>query len=518
MKFIVVTGGVISGLGKGITASSIGLLLKSYGYSVTAIKIDPYLNIDAGTMSPYEHGETFILHDGFEGDLDLGNYERFVDLILTKDHNITTGKIYNSVIQKERNGEYLGKTVQIIPHITNEIKDWIKRTANIKTSNTKPEICIIELGGTIGDLETAPFIEALRQLSMEEIMCFVHVSMIIDNGEQKTKPTQHSVALLRSIGIIPDLLVLRTKKILPDNILKKLEIFCHVKQENIICNIDVPNIYYVPDVFRKQNIVKKIANKLKLNISTKADLTNYNKVLKHYKSKNPIKHIIIAGKYVGSQDTYLSLIRALDHASFYCDCEPKITYLDTETMKDSIKILKSADSVIIPGGFGSRGIKGKLQVAKYCRENKIPLLGLCLGMQIMVVEYCRNVLNIDTYSSEWEKHENPVIYILPNQTEKMGGTMRLGNYTSKLLPNTLAHKLYKKDIIMERHRHRYEVNIKFKKDIESKGEMVFSGFHNDLMEIFESKTHPYYIGVQYHPELISRYNRPHPLFIGLLSN
>jgi CTP synthase len=567
-NIVVVTGGCISGIGKGITASSIGLLLKNYGLSVTAIKIDPYINLDAGTMSPYEHGECYVLDDKSECDLDLGNYERFLNIELTKDHNITTGKIYQTVINKERMGGYLGKTVQIVPHITDEIQDWISRVSilPVDKNNTKvPDVCIIEVGGTVGDIETAIFMEALRNMqsnydnNTKNKFFFVHVGMIIDNGELKTKPIQESVIKLRSLGIVPDMLVLRTKELLPDEITQKLKTFCHVDQKNIISNIDVKNIYYVPDVFKKQNVCEQIIKKFGLenNINNLANLDNlkkYYNILNHFEKTTNIKKTIgICGKYVGSPDTYLSLIRAIEHASFKTGVEPIIRWINTETFNatntTNATNTINCDCLIIPGGFGSRGINGKLQIVKYARENNIPILGICLGMQIMVVD-CWNALNNYSelkqgVSTEWfesvkqltdqrtdkldelynsNNNYYKIVDILPNQTGLIGGTMRLGSYTTNLMVGSKVFTIYNTTVINERHRHRYEVNNQYVSELEEFG-LKFTGISNidnnnnrKLMEIVELNNHPYYIGCQFHPEYKSRYNNPHPLFVGLLQS
>lgn len=536
MKYIIVTGGVISGLGKGITASSIGLLMKSRGLNVTAIKIDPYLNLDAGTMSPYEHGETYVLSDGSEVDLDLGNYERFLNINLSKNHNITTGKIYKNVLDKERKGDYLGKTVQIIPHITDEIKRWIKETSVMDVGYGEPNVCIIELGGTIGDIETAPFVEALRQMSINEDCCFVHVSMIINNGEPKTKPTQQSVRLLRSLGIVPNMLVLRTNELLSDNILDKLEINCQIKKSNIISNTNVPNIYYVPDLFRKQNVCDLIANVLNIKLNIIYDIGDYENILNHYLNCQVYNYrtinVGIAGKYTGSQDTYLSLIRAIEHASFHCKVRFNIiwinvdnNHIDNSHINDNklylINKIKKCDRIIIPGGFGTRGIDGKIFVAKYCRENNIPILGICLGMQIMVVEYARFLGYHNAVSGEWLNNTNndimKVIDIIPTKVNDMGGSMRLGNYKTKLTSDKLK-ELYGCEYIVERHRHRYEFSDKYA-NLFRNSNMLISGINeiNKLVEVIELNNHRYYIGCQYHPEFKSRFNKPHPLFVGLLN-
>ncbi len=528
MKYIIITGGIISGIGKGITSSSIGLLLKSLGVKVTAIKIDPYLNMDAGTMSPFEHGECYVLGDGGETDLDMGSYERFIGLELTKDHNITTGKIYQNVLNKERRGEYLGKTVQIVPHITNEIQNWIKRVAIIPVDDDKsiPEICLIEIGGTIGDIETAPFIEAIRQLQLngdQHQFCFVHVSMLVDNGELKTKPTQHSVAALRKLGIFPNFLVLRTPRILDEKTKRKLKIFCHIPENHIIDNVDVPNIYYVPDLFKKQYVCEKIARVLDIKFNNAYQLESYYKVIKHYESDLPKLDIVIAGKYIGSNDTYLSLIRAIDHASISVGVKVNIIWLDAGDIEkrdeNALKKIVDCHGIIIPGGFGSRAILGKLSVAQYARIKKIPLLGLCLGMQVIVIEFARSI-GINGSSTEWDpKTEHPVIDILPGQTGLMGGSLRLGNHTTKLRKDSKVYKIYEKEYIIERHRHRYEVNNGYVYILEKNG-LYFVGKSNNgkLMEIVELKDDQFYIGTQAHPEFSSRYNKPHPLFIGLLKS
>ncbi len=522
MKYIIVTGGVISGLGKGITASSIGLLLKSLGLKITTIKIDPYLNIDAGTMSPYEHGECYVLADGGEVDLDLGNYERFLGIELGRNNNITTGKIYSKVLEREREGKYLGKTVQVVPHIVNEIQDWIIRVS----AKSNSDVCIIELGGTIGDIETAPFIEALRRLDTKDNMecCFVHVSLIVDNGDVKTKPTQQSIRQLRSLGIVPDFLVLRTKSILDSNILDKLRISCSIKENHIICNIDVPNIYFVPELFKNQGFCQKIAIVLDLKINRKYELTDYYKILNHYKdpeiNNNKIR-VGIAGKYLGSQDTYLSLIRAIEHASFNVGKHIEIVWVDTEDVINLKSKLNECDRIIIPGGFGSRGINGKLKVCQYCRENNVKTLGICLGMQVMVVEFARFLGYENACSSEWIDNNEfewpmPIIDILPNQNGKMGGTMRLGNYKT-FLKTPFLKELYGEDYIIERHRHRYELSTEIAK-IFHNSKMEISGLNNEgnLVEIVRLMDHPYFLGCQFHPEFRSRFDKPHPLFIKLL--
>lgn len=571
VNFIVVTGGVISGIGKGITASSIGVLFQARGLCVTAIKIDPYLNVDAGTMSPFEHGECFVLDDGGEVDLDLGNYERFLSNVnLTKDHSITTGKVYKNVINAERNGRYLGKTVQIIPHITDEIERLIELAAikppNSSNLNKLLDICIIEIGGTIGDIEGLPFVRSIVQMSSshdkKHNFCFVHVSATKIGDDCKTKPTQNSVATLMSLGIKPDVLIMRTPTKLNDDILNKLVIHCGIDKNNIINNIDVPNIYFVPNVFEEQDLFDKINNvfleknmiktlkTLKtskisktLNIDNDNDNVNDNdneidheqkeyimpykhfeSIIDYYNREKKIRILTIAGKYIGMQDTYLSLLRAIEHAAIYVGkYDIKINWIDTEKYNgEDIE----TDCIIIPGGFGNRGIDGKLAIAKYARLNKIPILGICLGMQVMVIEYAKNVCGIlNATSSEWNNDINDndndnIVDILSNQEGIIGGTMRLGNHQTILNEKSYAYCLYEKNIINERHRHRYEVNNKYVSQITDHG-LIFSGKSDNgkLMEIAELPiaVHPFYIGCQFHPEFKTKHDLPHPLFIGLLS-
>jgi len=532
MRYIIVIGSIISGIGKGITSASIGLLLQSMGHVVTMIKIDPYLNVDAGLLSPYEHGECFVLSDGGECDLDLGNYERSLDIELTHEHNITTGRIYQSVIEKERRGDYLGVTVQIVPHITDEIISHISRVSKIPVNGNSPDICIIEVGGTVGDIEALPFIEALQQMksqTSDDEFCFVQVTMAISNPELKTKPIQHNIAILRSRGISPDILVIRAKEEIPKEIKQKLHRLCQIKESNIISNHDVPTIYHVSEIFNEQNIVRCISDKLNLEyITDPYIMSNKDDIIWHHRRLNILPKIIIGivGKYTNiskSPDTYLSLVRAIEHASFHNDIHVNVEFIDSETVDTGE--LSHYNGFIIPGGFGSRGIEGKLLIAKYAREHRVPILGICLGMQIMAVDCFNNAyLDRKGYSSEWcdqtfNDNIEYIINILPDQTGIKGGTMRLGNYTTKLIESKVKG-LYCSDTIVERHRHRYEVNNKYISDIED------TGFHfvgksksengSDLMEIAELENHPFYIGCQYHPEFKSRPMRPHPLFIGLL--
>jgi CTP synthase len=543
MKYVVVTGGVLSGLGKGVTASSIGVLLKSAGLSVTAIKIDPYVNSDAGTMSPFEHGEVFVLDDGGEADLDLGNYERFLDIALSKDNNITTGKVYSSVIERERRGDYLGKTVQVVPHITDEIQDWIERVSHLPSDNTDsvPDACVIELGGTVGDIESAPFIESLRQFQFrvgKENICFVHVSLVPvmgPVGEQKTKPTQHTVKELRGLGIIPDILVCRSEVPLVEDTREKLAAFCHVSPNAVVSAHDVSNIYQVPIMMEKQGVSEILSNKLDFKLpEDRSVLVNWKIMADHVDSLEEEVHIAMVGKYTGLSDSYLSVIKALQHSSYSVGRKLIIDWIESVNLEDEIKksdskiydnswkLLKEADGILVPGGFGSRGIEGKILAAKYARENKVPYLGVCLGLQIATIEFCRNVLGMkNANSTEFvEDSENPVIIFMPEISKThMGGTMRLGTKpTPFLVEDCKIRRLYgNKPYVDERHRHRYEVNPELIDRIESAG-LIFVGKDEtgQRCEIMELKDHPYYIGTQYHPEFKSRPNRPSPPFLGLL--
>ena len=540
MKYIVITGGVISGIGKGITSTSIGFLLQSMGYNITMIKIDPYLNVDSGTISPFEHGECFVLADGGECDLDLGNYERFLNIELTKDHNITTGKIYKNVIEKERRGDYLGATVQIVPHITDEIIDHISRVSKLPINNKIPDICIIELGGTVGDIEILPFVEAIQQMKAltDDDFCFVHVAMAICNQEVKTKPIQHSLATIRQRGIFPDLLVIRGENMISDEIKHKLRRLCQIDVKDIIGNPNVKTIYHVPAVFYSQNICDRIGKKLKLEIYPiespyKDVLLYFENVYKsdfstlcmsksldesELKSLHSIK-IGIVGKYIGSPDTYLSLTRTIEHTAFYLNVNIIIEWIDSENINQDI--LSKCNGFIIPGGFGFRGINGKLFIAEYARENKMPILGICLGMQIMVVDCFNFFSGKKGISTEWIENDiqntfEKVIDILPEQTGIKGGTMRLGNYDT-ILESSKVKDMYNASLIVERHRHRYEFNNNY---IDKLGDLKCVGKSistngNTLVEVVELNNHPFYIGCQYHPEYISTLNKPHPLFIGL---
>ncbi|KAK7262727.1 hypothetical protein RJT34_30307 [Clitoria ternatea] len=543
MKYVLVTGGVVSGLGKGVTASSIGLLLKACGLRVTAIKIDPYLNTDAGTMSPMEHGEVFVLDDGGEVDLDLGNYERFMDIKLTRDNNITTGKIYQSVIDKERRGDYLGKTVQVVPHITDAIQDWIERVAHIPVDGkTGPaDVCIIELGGTIGDIESMPFIQALGQFSYRVgagNFCLVHVSLVpVLNvvGEQKTKPTQHSVRALRGQGLTPHILACRSTMVLDDNAKGKLSQFCLIPAENIVTLYDVPNIWHIPLLLRDQEAHEAIFKMLNLNgVAQEPNLGEWTCRAESSDLLHEPVRIALVGKYTCLSDSYLSVLKALVHASV--DCQKKLVVdwipasnLEDATAKENLdaykaawKLLKGADGVLVPGGFGDRGVQGKIIAAKYARENKIPFLGICLGMQIAVIEFARSVLGVhDANSTEFDPHtKSPYIIFLPEGSKThMGGTMRLGSRRTYFQTKECkSAKLYGcKSFIDERHRHRYEVNPDLVARLENAG-LSFTGKDEtgQRMEIVELPNHPYFIGVQFHPEFKSRPGKPSPLFLGFI--
>ena len=525
MKYIIVTGGVLSGLGKGITVSSIGRLLKAKGFNVTAIKIDPYLNCDAGTMSPFQHGEVFVLEDGGEVDLDLGNYERFLDENLTSEHNITTGKVYLSVIEKERKGEYLGKTVQIIPHITNEIKRMIKDVAE----SSKIDIALIELGGTVGDIESMPFLEAVRQLHREvgnkENCVFVHttlVPIISVVGEQKTKPTQHSVKELRAIGIQPDFIVARGERPLEYEIKKKISLFCDVPLEAVISAPDTASIYQVPLLFEEQGLTDYLLRRLGIE-SKEKDMRKWKLFLDRLMNPKKEVDIAVVGKYTHLADSYISHIEAFHHAGANADAKVNIAWVESENIEkyDAKKYLKGVNGVIIPGGFGERGIEGKILTAKYARENKIPFLGVCLGFQLATIEFCRNVMGLKkANSTEFDsKTPYPVVDLLPEQREidEKGATMRLGSHPVLIKRDSIAYELYKKENIFERHRHRYEINPEFIDKIEKYG-LHYTGRSPDnrRMEILELKDHPFFIASQFHPEFKSRPNEPSRLHLGLV--
>ena len=526
-KYVFVTGGVVSGLGKGITAASLGRLLKNRGYKVTIQKFDPYLNVDPGTMSPYEHGEVFVTDDGAETDLDLGHYERFIDENLTQNSSVTMGKVYSSVIEKERRGDYLGKTVQVIPHVTNEIKERI-----YSFENTDTDIVITEVGGTVGDIEGLSIIEAIRQVGLEknpEDVVYIHVTLlpyIFGSNEIKSKPTQHSVKELQSYGINPDILVCRTERDIPENIREKLSLFCNVRKTSVIQNKTADCLYAVPLMLEEEGLAKVVCNRLGLE-DRKPQLDDWTKMVDVVKDlmnggKEEVT-ISLVGKYVSLHDAYISIVESLKHGGIQNYSNVNIKWINSEevTAKTADKLLKDSDGILVPGGFGDRGIEGKIIAAQYARKHKIPYLGICLGMQIAVIEYARNVLGYkDANSSELNPDTtHPVIDLMPEQrdVEDLGGTMRLGLYPCKVTPNTLAQKVYNSDLIYERHRHRYEFNNFYRNEITDKG-MVISGQSPDdkLVEMVEIPDHPWYIGVQFHPEFKSRPNRPHPLFASFI--
>ena len=524
-KYVFVTGGVVSGLGKGITAASLGRLLKARGYKVTIQKFDPYINVDPGTMSPYQHGEVFVTDDGAETDLDLGHYERFIDESLSINNNVTTGKVYWTVLNKERRGDYLGGTVQVIPHITNEIKDRIYRVG--KESNA--DVVITEIGGTVGDIESTPFLEAIRQFVTEVgrgNAMYIHVTLvpyIAGSNELKSKPTQHSVKELLSIGIQPHVVVCRTELEIPEDMKRKISMFCNVREEDIIQNMTAPSLYEVPMMLENEGLTDSVCHHLGLE-NREPDLTEWTAMTERQKRADKDVTIGLVGKYVALQDAYLSVAEALHHGGIVNDARVKIQWIDSEkiTRETAPEMLKDCDGIIVPGGFGDRGIEGMITAIRYARENKIPFLGLCLGMQLTIVEYARNVLGYhDAHSIEMNPNTmHPVIALMPDQDgiEDIGGTLRLGAYPCVLADGSKAQELYGEKEISERHRHRYEVNNDFRKALTENG-MVLSGVSPDgrIVEMVELSDHPFYIATQAHPEFKSRPNRPHPLFRGLIA-
>ena len=550
MKFIFVTGGVVSGLGKGMTAASLGRLLKNRGYKVANQKLDPYINVDPGTMSPYEHGEVFVTEDGAETDLDLGHYERFTDENLTGNSSITSGKIYLEVIEKERRGDYLGKTVQVIPHITDAIKEKIY---NFKKQGV--DIVITEIGGTVGDIESQPMLESIRQIGIEQKdvdTVFIHVTLlpyISGSNELKSKPTQHSVKELQSLGIMPDVLVCRADTTIPEKMKGKIALFCNVKKENVIENKTVDNLYELPLMLEKQGLAEAVCKKLNLK-NKEPHNEEWEKLIKKIKStKDKNVNIAIVGKYTKLEDSYLSVIESIKHAGYANAVKTNVELVDSEKITPSnVKlILQKYDGIIVPGGFGNRGIEGMITAIKYARENKVPFLGICLGMQMCVIEFARDVLKLeDVNSEEFEPNaKNLVIHIMEEQKKvnKKGGTMRLGAYPCKLVENSKVMKMYSKyllnkeerssnkeldskflrdisnqSIISERHRHRYEYNNDYREQMELKG-LKIAGTSPDesLVEIVELENHPFFVGCQFHPEFKSRPNKPHPLFVELVA-
>ena len=526
-KYIFVTGGVVSGLGKGITAASLGRLLKNRGYKVTIQKMDPYINVDPGTMNPYEHGEVFVTDDGAETDLDLGHYERFINENLTKNSSVTMGQIYSNVIEKERRGDYLGKTVQVIPHITDEIKSKI-----YGFEDTDTDIVITEIGGTVGDIEGLSIIEAIRQVGLEknpEDVLYIHVTLlpyISGSNELKSKPTQHSVKELQSFGIKPNIVVCRTEQDIPNNIKEKLSLYCNVRKTSVIENKTADCLYAVPLMLEEEGLAREVCNHLKLDRYI-PDNNDWEKLIERIRNidKNKTVNIGIVGKYVKLEDSYISVMESLYHAGYVNDVNVNIKLINSEQInKDNVKeMLKGLQGIIVPGGFGNRGIDGKIEAISYARKNKIPFLGICLGMQMAVVEFARNVLKLkDAHSAEIDKKtKNPVIHIMEEQKgiDKKGGTMRLGAYPCAIKEKTLAYEVYGTKEISERHRHRYEYNNGYKEKLEKAG-LICSGLSPDgkLVEMVElsKKKHPYFIASQFHPELKSRPDKPAPLFVGLV--
>ncbi|MBI4814462.1 MAG: CTP synthase (glutamine hydrolyzing) [Methanobacterium sp.] len=519
-KYIVVTGGVVSSIGKGITAASIGRILRSYGVDVTAIKIDPYLNWDSGTLNPYQHGEVFVTEDGMETDLDLGHYERFLDVNLSGESNITTGKVYSSVINHERKGDYLGSCVQIIPHITNKIKDMVRKIAH----KSQAEVVLVEVGGTVGDIESQPFLEALRQLRNEEghdNVMFVHVTYVPylrAAGEFKTKPTQHSTKELRSTGIIPDMIICRSELPIDQPLKNKIAHFCDVEREAVINTPDVASIYEVPLIINRENVGEYIINRIKIDAS-KQDLTEWEHVVKSLKQDSHHVSVGIIGKYVELEDAYMSIRESLKHAAANLGIKVNIEWIQAEDTIDEEKV-SHLDSLLIPGGFGERGISGKLDAVRYSLQNNVPLFGICLGMQCMVIEFARLEGFEGAHSTEFDKETPyPVIDLMEEQKKikNMGGTMRLGSYPCKLKEGTMAQDAYDQDEVSERHRHRFELNNDYRDVLREKG-LIISGTSPDdfLVEMIELEDHPWFLGCQFHPEFKSRPNNAHPIFVSFL--
>lgn len=516
-KFIFVTGGVVSGLGKGITAASLGRLLKSRGFKVAAQKLDPYINIDPGTMNPCQHGEVFVTEDGAETDLDLGHYERFIDEDLNKFSNLTTGKVYWNVLNRERRGDYLGETIQVIPHITNEIKEFIYNASN------KSEILITEIGGTIGDIESQPFLEAIRQIALEvgkQNCLFIHVTLVPylkASNEHKSKPTQHSVKEMRALGLNPDIIVMRSDEPIEPSIRQKISLFCNVKSDCVIENQTISNLYEAPIMLEDQNFSEIVCRELALPLN-EINIKEWEDMCMRAKQPSKKVKIGLVGKYIKLQDSYISVVESLKHAGVYNDAEVEIDWIEAEDItEDNMKILEGVDGILVPGGFGDRGIEGKILACKYARENNIPYFGICLGMQIAAIEYARNVLGYsDANSTEFDSNtKHAIIDFMPDQNDVLekGGTMRLGSYPCSIKQGTIMEKAYGSLNITERHRHRYEFNNIFRNEFEEKG-IVFAGTSPDqrLVEAIEIPANKFFIGVQYHPEFKSRPNKAHPIF------
>ena len=532
MKLIFVTGGVVSSLGKGIVTASLASLLRSRGIKLKIRKLDPYLNVDPGTMSPYQHGEVYVTDDGYETDLDLGHYERFTDIKCSKNDSISSGKIYSTILSKERKGEYLGSTVQVIPHVTEEIKNSIKKSTN------KDDVIICEIGGTVGDIESLPFLEAIRQFKNERQLdtLLIHLTLlpyIETSGEIKTKPTQHSVKELLNAGIQPDIIVCRSNKKIKYEEIQKISLFCNVPTNAVIPSYDVGSIYQVPSLLSKSKLDDLVIKNLNIKSTKKKNLSKWtNFEVLESRAKEEL-NIFIIGKYVHLKDSYKSLYEAIYHAGVHNKVNVKIKWIDSETInkKNVNELLIKAAGILIPGGFGNRGISGKIEAIRYARENQIPFLGICLGMQLSIIEFTKNVLKMkNSGSSEFGKHTNNVISLMTEWSKKnqkvtrtkendLGATMRLGSYPCYIKHKSLASKIYKKKLIHERHRHRYEVNPKYRSSIEKKG-LVFSGFSKDkkLLEIIENKNHKWFLGVQFHPELKSKPFKPHPIFFSFIKN
>ncbi len=524
-KYIFFTGGVVSSVGKGVTAAAVGRLLKERGFAVAVQKLDPYINVDPGTMSPYQHGEVFVLDDGAETDLDLGHYERFIDISLNRVCNVTTGQVYAEVIGKERRGDYLGGTIQVIPHITNEIK----RRIGLVPKTTGAEIVLVEIGGTVGDIESLPFLEALRQMRTDvgrENSMYIHVTWlpyIGATGELKTKPTQHSVRELRSIGISPDVIVARSDHPVGDDLREKIALFCDVERRAVVPMITSPVLYEVPLMLEKLGVGDYLVERLGLEPRRQPDWSEWERLVSEVRRPKPMVNIALVGKYVELHDAYMSVREALKHAALALGLEVNLKWVHSAELDKGRgwDVIRQSDGVLVPGGFGSRGIEGKIQAIRYAREEKVPYLGLCLGMQLMVVELGRHVLDSDDVNStEFDRSTpHPVIDLMPDQRAiaDMGGTMRLGLYPCQLQPNTIVAAAYKKNMVQERHRHRFELNNAYR-DVLYKAGMRFSGLSPDgrLVEIVEMADHPFMVATQFHPEFLSRPNRPHPLFVAFL--